>query len=97
MPKHGPDDDRAAAERITVDHHDPEPIYRQLAAIIRGQIIRVELQPRDPIPSEKQLQQEHGVARETVRHAIALLRDEGYVYTLPQRGSFVAERDTSET
>lgn len=93
MPKYGPDDDRAAGERITVDHHDPEPIYRQLAAIIRGQIVRVELQPRDPIPSEKQLQQEHGVARETVRHAIALLRDEGYVYTLPQRGSFVAERD----
>ncbi|HEX6195825.1 MAG TPA: winged helix-turn-helix domain-containing protein [Jiangellaceae bacterium] len=95
MATHDPTDDRAAAKRLTVDHHDPEPIYRQLAAIIRGQIVRVELQPRDPIPSEKQLQQEHGVARETVRHAIALLREEGYVYTLPQRGSFVAERDSA--
>lgn len=78
--------------RVTVDHHDPEPIYRQLAAIVRAQIDSGELQPRDPIPSEKQLQQEHGVARETVRRAVALLRDEGYVYTLPQRGSFVSER-----
>ena len=80
--------------RATVDHHDPEPIYRQLAAILRAQIDNGDLQPRDPIPSEKQLQQEHGIARETVRRAVALLRDEGYVYTLPQRGSFVSERES---
>lgn len=67
------------------------PIYQQLAAIIRHKIESGELLPRQPVPSEKQLQQEHGIARETVRRAIALLRDDGYVYTLPQRGTFVSD------
>jgi DNA-binding GntR family transcriptional regulator len=33
------------------------------------------------------------VARETVRKAIALLREEGWIYTVPQRGSFVAPEE----
>lgn len=77
---------------MTVDYHDPTPVYQQLAAVIRARIESGESAPRDPIPSEKQLVQEYGVARETVRHAVRLLREEGYVYTLPQRGTFVAIR-----
>ena len=46
-----------------VDHHDPVPVYQQLAAIIRGQIERGELTPRSPLPSESYLQQRYGVAR----------------------------------
>jgi DNA-binding GntR family transcriptional regulator len=36
---------------------------------------------------------DHGVARDTARQAVALLREEGWVMTLPQRGSFVADRE----
>ena len=75
---------------VTVDHHDPTPIYLQLAAILRDQIKRGVYQPRQVLPSEAQLVQEHGVARATVRHAIEVLRDEGLVYTLPQRGTYVS-------
>ncbi|MGH3342386.1 MAG: GntR family transcriptional regulator [Carbonactinosporaceae bacterium] len=77
---------------MTVDHHDPTPIYRQLAEVLREKTENGEFRPRQMIPSEKQLQQEHGVARETARRAIALLREQGYVYTLPQRGTYVSER-----
>jgi hypothetical protein len=31
-----------------IDRWDPEPVYRQLAAILRGQIERGELAPRQP-------------------------------------------------
>jgi DNA-binding GntR family transcriptional regulator len=75
-----------------VDHHDPVPVYQQLAAIIRGQIERGELTPRSPIPSESYLQQRYGVARGTARKAVDLLRTEGLVYTVPQRGTYVSER-----
>jgi len=75
-----------------VDHHDPVPVYQQLAAIIRGQIERGELAPRSPIPSESYLQQRYGVARGTARKAVELLRTEGVVYTVPQRGTYVSER-----
>lgn len=79
----------------TVDHHDPTPIYLQLAAILRDQITREVYKPRQVLPSEAQLVQEHGVARATVRHAIEVLREEGLVYTLPQRGTYVAPRPGS--
>jgi GntR family transcriptional regulator len=75
-----------------VDHHDPVPVYQQLAAIIRRQIERGELAPRSPVPSESYLQQRYGVARGTARKAVELLRNEGLVYTVPQRGTYVAEK-----
>jgi GntR family transcriptional regulator len=74
---------------VTVDHYNPEPLYAQLAAILRVSITSGKLAPRDPMPSEQQLQQEHGVSRGTVRAAFKMLRDEGLVITLPGRGSYV--------
>ncbi|MGY3516852.1 GntR family transcriptional regulator [Micromonospora sp. PTRAS2] len=49
------------------------------------------MQPLTPLPSELRLQQEYGVARGTVRAAIALLRERGLVMTMPQRGTYVTE------
>jgi GntR family transcriptional regulator len=77
---------------VPVDHRDPTPLYVQLAGVLRAEIAAGKLAPHDPVPSESYLVQEHGVSRSTARKAIALLRDDGLVYTLPQRGSFVAER-----
>lgn len=74
-----------------VDRFDPTPLYQQVARAIRDRIKAGELKPRDAIPSESELVSVHGVARETARRAVALLRDEGWVVTLPQRGSYVAE------
>ena len=45
-----------------------------------------------PLPSEKDLVGLFGVARDTTRRAIALLRDEGLVVTVPQRGTYVVDR-----
>jgi len=70
----------------------PVPRYRQIAGILRERIESGELEPDRPIPSETQIQQEFGVARETARHAVALLRDEGYVVTVPGMGTYVRRR-----
>ena len=77
---------------VPVDHRSPVALYLQLAGVLREEIESGRLAPHDALPSESYLQQEHGVSRATVRKAVALLRDEGFVYTLPQRGTFVAER-----
>lgn len=65
------------------------PLYRQLAAILREEIESGRLGKDAPVPSESYLVQLHGVSRQTVRRAVAELRDAGLVYTLPQRGTFV--------
>jgi GntR family transcriptional regulator len=77
---------------VPVNHRDPTPLYVQLAATLREDITTGKLGPHEPIPSESYLEQDHEVSRATVRRAVALLREEGLIYTLPQRGSFVAER-----
>lgn len=76
-------------DHMTVDQWSTEPIYRQLAEILRAKIASGEYGPGDKLPSEPRLQQEHGHARDTIRHAIKLLREENLVVTLPGRGTFV--------
>jgi GntR family transcriptional regulator len=66
------------------------PPYRQIAAWLRSRIEANEFRPgEDPLPSEKDLVDLFGVARDTARRAVQLLRDEGLVETIPQRGSYV--------
>ena len=69
----------------------PEPAYRQLAAILTGRIEAGEWRT-GPLPSVKAMQQEYGVGRDTVLHALRLLRDANLIFTVPKRGSYVAPR-----
>jgi GntR family transcriptional regulator len=65
-------------------------LYQQLAALLREDITSGKLARDDLVPSESYLEQQYGVSRATVRRAIRHLREEGLVYTLPQRGTFVS-------
>ncbi|MFI0796985.1 GntR family transcriptional regulator [Micromonospora rubida] len=69
----------------------PVPLYVQLADVLSARIESGELPPLHPLPSEKHLQQEFGVARGTARAAVRLLRERGLAMTVPQRGTYVAE------
>jgi DNA-binding GntR family transcriptional regulator len=72
---------------VEVSQRDPTPLYEQLAAVLRAQIASGEI--TDMLPSESYLQQQHGVSRGTVRRAIEILVDEGLVFTIRARGTFV--------
>ncbi|MER6171300.1 winged helix-turn-helix domain-containing protein [Streptosporangium sp. NPDC001681] len=83
----GPED----APRI----REPWPFERvaaQVVELIRGG----EYQPDTVLPSENEMMETYGVAKNTVRAAIALLREQGLVYTVPAIGTFVAKRDLPE-
>lgn len=70
------------------------PPHRQIAAWLRGRIEAGKYRPgEDPLPSEKDLVDLFGVARDTARRAVAVLRDEGLVETIPQRGTYVVPED----
>ena len=67
-----------------------EPPYRQIAAWLRARIEAGEFRPgQDPLPSEKDLVDMFGVARDTARRAVQALREAGLVETIPQRGTYV--------
>lgn len=69
----------------------------RVAAALREQILSGALRPGAPLPAERQLAAEYGVARTTIRAALATLRAEGLVSVLDRRGAFVRPRDLRPT
>jgi DNA-binding GntR family transcriptional regulator len=74
----------------TIDPTGPVPPYRQIAAILASKIESGEYPKGSRIPTESEIVATWEVARTTARRAIALLRDQGVITTVPQRGSYVA-------
>lgn len=66
--------------------------YRQIAEIIKRRILSGQYPPNTRIPTETELVETYEVARTTARRAVKVLRDEGLVYTVPQRGTYVSDR-----
>ena len=73
---------------MSIDHDAPEPLYLQLAALLRGQIDDGTLTGR--IPSVKALCQEHGVSHITAEKAVAELKREGIVGSVIGKGTYVS-------
>jgi len=65
--------------------------YRQLAGVLRDRIRSGELPSGQRMPSEKDLHDEFGLARETVRRALAVLRGEGLIEVRHGHGTFVVD------
>ncbi|GLX02587.1 hypothetical protein Misp02_66730 [Microtetraspora sp. NBRC 16547] len=68
------------------------PVHRQLAGILRDQILSGHIEPDCPLPSVESLQRSYGVRPEDARRAIQELSDEGLVYILADQGAYVSSR-----
>ncbi|MFB9625199.1 GntR family transcriptional regulator [Nonomuraea helvata] len=66
-------------------------LYLEIASDIATRIQHGEFRPNRSISSEKTLMMRHGVAKVTVRKAVAHLRQQGWVFTVPYRGTYVNE------
>lgn len=75
-----------------VDKASDTPAFKQIAEEVRAAVAIGRLQPGDKVPSESQLMEHFGVARMTVRQALADLRAEGLLVAEHGRGVFVRER-----
>ena len=74
-----------------VNREDPAPIWQQVAAVLRQRIADGTITGR--LPSERDLQNEFGVAPMTTRKAVRQLQSEGLVTTVTGRGTFVVRKD----
>lgn len=75
-----------------IDRQAPSPPYRQIAAILRERIANGTPPPGRRIPSLVELEGEFDAARDTLRKAVRLLKDEGLVETVPGMGIFVVSK-----
>jgi DNA-binding GntR family transcriptional regulator len=72
-----------------IDEDSPVPPYRQVAAILRGQIESGDLAPGRRLPSIADLVQTYGIARTTAAKALRVLIDEGLAEVSPGMGTYV--------
>jgi GntR family transcriptional regulator len=68
------------------------PLYAQLKEALIAAIQRGELAPGDQLPSQSKLREQYRMSHMTVRRAINELISEGVIYSIPGKGSYVAER-----
>jgi len=66
-------------------------LYQQIADSILAQIQTGALDPGARLPSEHDLSEQHGVGRNTIRHALSELAAKGYVESVQGVGTFVTE------
>lgn len=76
---------------MMLDKNSPIPLYYQLAEWITEQIKSGALKPGDQLPSERELSEQAGISRMTVRQAAAYLVNTGVLVVKPGVGTFVAE------
>ncbi|RBQ21645.1 GntR family transcriptional regulator [Spongiactinospora rosea] len=74
-----------------IDREGPIPPYQQIAAALRKRIEAGEIPPGRRIPSLVEMEQEFGVARDTLRKAVQVLKDERLVETVSGMGIYVVQ------
>jgi GntR family transcriptional regulator len=74
-----------------LERNSATPLWEQLDAILRGKIESGIWKTGDMIDSENELSKEYNVSRMTVRNVILRLVQEGLLYRVPGKGTFVTE------
>ena len=66
------------------------PLYYQIEQILREKISSGTIAGKQPLPTETELCKEYGVSRTTIRQAFASLINDGLVYRIPGKGTFLS-------
>lgn len=74
-----------------LDPRGPKPLYTQLEELLRQKMESGGWLAHQAIPSEQELSTQFGLARMTVRHALSRLVQDGLLYRVPGKGTYVAE------
>jgi GntR family transcriptional regulator len=77
---------------MALPSNDPRPPYLLAADKLRQEIASGRLKPGDRLPSSRELRESLGIANATVHSALRVLRDEGLIYSVQGRGSYVSDR-----
>ena len=67
------------------------PVYEYLYKCIKDDILSGTLAPGEKLPSKRMFAKNNGTSTITIQNAYDQLISEGYIYTLPKKGYYVAE------
>ncbi|MBD2871257.1 GntR family transcriptional regulator [Paenibacillus arenilitoris] len=72
------------------------PKYMQLKQQILSWIVTAQFKPHDRLPSENELGRQFELSRQTVRQALGDLEQEGWLYRVQGKGTFVSDQSHTE-
>lgn len=82
---------------ININFRDPRPIYEQIKSDICRLIVSGVLAPNSKLPSVRDMASELAINPSTIQRAYRELEAEGYICSVPGKGSFVSALDDALT
>ena len=77
---------------LNLDYRDARPIYEQVRDNLRRLMVSGAIQEGEKLPSVRSLASNLAISPNTIQRAYESLEAEGYVYSIPGKGSFAAPR-----
>lgn len=78
---------------IIISNSSGEPIYEQITKQVKNQIFNGELCEGDSLPSIRSLAQDLKISVITTKRAYEELENEGFINTIPGKGSYVSSQN----
>ena len=75
---------------ISLNYRDARPIYEQVKDGLRKLIVTGAMTPDERLPSVRALATQLAINPNTIQRAYTELESEGYIYSIPGKGSFVS-------
>ena len=75
---------------ISLNYRDSRPIYEQIKDDLRKLIVTGAMKPDEKLPSVRALAQQLSINPNTIQRAYNELESEGYIYSVPGKGSFAS-------
>ena len=79
--------------KIFISEHSNAAIYEQIEQQIKDAILRQELKAEEALPSIRGLAKDLRISFITTKRAYEELEKEGFIYTLPGKGCYVAPKN----
>ena len=77
---------------LTLNYRDSRPIYGQIKDGLRRLIVTGALEPDEKLPSVRSMAVDLAINPNTIQRAYAELEAEGFIYSVPGKGSFASRR-----
>lgn len=77
---------------LNLDYRDARPIYEQVRDNLRRLMVSGAIQEGEKLPSVRSLASNLAINPNTIQRSYESLEAEGYVYSIPGKGSFAAPR-----
>ena len=77
---------------LNLDYRDARPIYEQVKEGLRRLMVSGVIQEGEKLPSVRTMASSLAINPNTIQRAYESLESEGYLYSVPGKGSFAAPR-----